>query len=281
MPNYLLLLVCRRLSCVNFAKPKVVSVAGQRSYDSTKDSSRRDNFITSNVIILQGIISLVYVCSEIQLIEPPRDVDCTTYYYVNLFSFAFALYCAYFLLWFRIYRTFYKNKLIQQSLNKCFYCVHILILLLITLLSVVLPLLSLLVLSGLSYVSVGCGCVARNINGGFQLPRLFVISGFLSFLSHLIFIFFFVYPLCLHKSHIVKMGLNQRKYRYVIKRVAVAGGICAATDLVSFILAMIFPSPTVYFPHFLYSCNLVVNLIGILMTFTNWRDRLFPYNIVK
>jgi len=77
----------------------------------------------------------------------------------------------------------------------------------------------------------------------------------------------------------VNVGLVQTKYMAVIKRVALVEGICAVTDLCSFTLAMIFPSPTVYLPHFFYTCNLVVNLLGIIMAFANWRDRLFPYDL--
>ena len=93
------------------------------------------------------------------------------------------------------------------------------------------------------------------------------------------FVFSFVYPLYLHKKELRHSRINQGDYIMpVVARAAKVGAILVVTDFVIFlVLVFSFIPAGSHVYHMLISISLLVRVFTIIMSFANWREKLFPY----
>ena len=168
------------------------------------------------------------------IVLPVKNDFCQAYLYVNYISQYFALSTVYFVLWFRIYGVFYQSSIFQQSMNKCFYCVHILVL---PLLLIIFTICLALLWSNFTLVSNGCLCTTFLKLQNFaqsQISLLFILAGvgFLPLVIDFILLITFIVPLILHTQQMVIRGIDQSNpIRKIIKRVVIVAALSFLTEL--------------------------------------------------
>jgi len=236
------------------------------------EASNRGTAIINMVIICGAFSVLVYVGIEIPMVSPPKNPFCAIYHRIKITSFAVAVFCAYFALWFRVFTVFYRNKVMKKNMSKLLQYVNI----------SALPFLCLMVASNLvsflsapPYTYAGCGCkaVQSTENNAIKWAILVICTT----VFQVVLLFSFTYPLCLHRKKMLSRGCDHGAIIPIVKRAAVVAFVCIISDLLNFAFAALYKGPTVYPNHIAFTCNLLVNLIGTIMSFANWREKLLPF----
>jgi len=239
-------------------------------------------------MILQAILTLLHTSSDITLVKVPKeDIFCKRYFYLKYFSFYYSLYFIYIALWLRIYAVFYRNKVVRQHINKCLYYAH----------NVVLPLLFLILIicvtfywPDFKFVSQGCSCLLVEVEiDGMSKPIRLILRELFGSLSIVLIVFIkfilfisLIIPLYLHRKRMVERGFNQNKsVRQALKRMIVVVSVCFTSNVFILVLpaAIIDLTKHFYVGNILTDITLVINVIEIILSFADWRQKLFPYNI--
>ena len=230
-----------------------------------------------NIIILCGAVSvLAYVVIEIPLVSPPENPFCSIYHRIKIVVFAASVFCVYFALWFRIFTVFYRNKVMKKNISKALQYVNL----------SALPFLFLMVgsnlvsfLSAPAYTSAGCGCKAVQSKENNLIKWAILVICTTVF--QVILLFSFIYPLHMHRKKMLSRGFDHKAIIPVVKRAAVVAVVCVISDLINFAFAILYKGSTVYLNHIAFSLNLLVNLVGTILSFANWKEKLLPFRIVK
>jgi len=135
------------------------------------------------------------------------------------------------------------------------------------------------------YIADNCACPTNN---GFQNISVFINFAVAYYVTatlifHVVFVFSFVYPLYLHKKSMPPGGLNQDNYIMpIMNRAAVVGGVLVLLELVIGIVffTVILPSSSRGF-HILASSDLLIKVFAMIMSFSDWQEKLFPYKLKR
>ena len=244
-------------------------------------SSKRDDIFTTTVIISGSLLIIFNISSGIIFLLKRFQSNLTckyNFYSESLSNYFFAI-CIYSLFWYKIYAVFFRKRIIQQSVGKYFFFAHMLVLpFLVFIFTVNVPLALIQIIPYYNNSHSQCNLLASPV----YIDALFKVSAYLSaFLPAVIdsiFIISFVLPLYLHQKQMLSRELREGNlFQQVILRAAIAGTVCFSTDFLVVFIPVFVRFPT-YILHFISSCNLVVDLLAIIMFFPNWRERLFPFN---
>ena len=126
----------------------------------------------------------------------------------------------------------------------------------------------------------GCGCVRRMPQDTKVIPNttrwIYLVAGGVIF--HSVLLFSFVYPLYLHRKKMLRVGGNDRQSVFNdVKRATIAEIVNVTSDVAAFMTLVKLNSLTVFVHHCVFSVNLLINLTANIMSFANWKDRLFPF----
>ena len=245
----------------------------QKSLDLVQRSTAHINII----IITAAVFSLIFVASQFPLVVVPGNDFCHNYYYVKVLSYASAMFCIYFALWYRVFAVFYRNKFMRKSIKKYLQYINV----------AAMPLLSVTVISNVAvflsspgYELAGCACNSiENVDDNpvnSTIKRIFLVLSTLGF--QIVLLFSFIHPLHLHRKKMLQTGMDYKSAVPLVKRAAIVGVVCILSDLIDFGFAVFFQSPTLYTYDIVVRCNVVVNLVATIMAFANWREKLFPFN---
>jgi len=235
--------------------------------------------IITKVILVEVVFALVYVICDIlpQLDNSLGSQNCSIYNYVMLWSYATALFCSYFALWLRTYAAFYRNKLVKQFLKKWVSYVNSLALLLL-----IVVVISILVLEWTPplFVLTDCSCIkldASDDTSAFTLFRsIYYVVCVLSLQGT--FLFSFIFPLYTYRRNMHFRGfVDVKSIMPVVNRAAVVGVTLIVSDLLLVGIVAIFQTPNERFNHTVTGLNLLINAVATVVSFTNWRETLFPY----
>ena len=80
-------------------------------------------------------------------------------------------------------------------------------------------------------------------------------------------------------------GFNHLSIIPIVKRAAIAAVVCITSDLINLVSAASYVGPNgsilnlfhTYITFLAYTVNLLVNLITTILSFANWRDKMFPF----
>jgi len=217
---------------------------------------------------------------DLPMISPPRCPGfCAIQGRIKDVTFGATLICAYFVLWFRIYIVFYQNKLMKQDINKFVQIVNIsaMPLLLVTVIAIIVR-----YLKQPGFVYAGCGCRATHTRNDFIINWVALVVCTAVF--QIVFLFCFVYPLYLHRKKMQSCGCNQPSIIQIVKRAAIAAGVCITSDLLNLLFALGYRDPNksishplqTYLSYMIFTINLLVNLSATILSFANWRNKVFP-----
>jgi len=249
----------------------------------------------TKVIWIEALAALVHVLCDVipQLTDPMGLRFCRNITYTKVCSYVVTMFCSYFALWLRTYAVFYRKKIVKQFLSAFVRFIHVLSLVLLVILqSSILVIeswqikVSFLLIGNLANPSVyyadDCSCVRIELfddNSIFNIARwayYFVTT----FALELSFLFSFIYPLYLHRKKMHHRGFeNVKSIMPAMKRAAIVGIILIVSDLLLVAIVTILQIPNLRVDHIATSINLLINVIATIMSFANWREKLFPYNI--
>ena len=132
-----------------------------------------------------------------------------------------------------------------------------------------------LFLSAPAYTSAGCGCKPEQSTESNTIKWIVLFSCTTAFQA--ILLFSFVYPLCMHRKKMLDDGVDHKFILSVVKRAAIVAGFCIACDLLNSVFAIVYSGQTVYVNNIVFSSTLIVNVVGVIASFADWRKKLFPF----
>ena len=234
--------------------------------------NKRELSIVNLATLCCTLLVTVYVAVEFPLIAPPRRHYCQVYHRIKIVAFAFGLAFSYFALWYRVYTLFYRNTAMRKTISKF---VQILTFLPFILLILMVICNLIVFLSASAYQNTNCGCMAvQEKEKNFNKWILLVLSA-VAFQATLLFSF--IYPLYLHRKKMLSRGIDHTSIIPIVKRAAVIAAICITSDLITSGFGIVYNGDAVYLNHVVISLNLLVNLMGVIMSFATWRRKLFPW----
>ena len=227
---------------------------------------------------MEALFTLVYASIGIPLVWPPDIHFCSSYFYSRSILYGFGMFCSYFVLYFRSHIALYRNTMIKESMSKCWLCLNKLgtsLFLLCTIPYVVVY----YVTVSFVFETTNCGCKVVAQNKPNLSAYFAIITSMLLF--RIFFMILFIYPLYRHNKKMCGRGIERQNFVMpAIKRAVVAGGVVVTADFVAWlIIGLNFSSTTTYVDLTLFTCNLFINLIATLSSFTNWREKLFPFSV--
>ena len=232
------------------------------------------------MLICSTAFVLVFISSEIHLIYPPSNQFCYAQSRIMVVTYGLALFCAYFVLWFRVCTVYYRNDAMKKYVGRFLDYINV----------TAMPLLSFIaigniatVLSEPGYTAVGCACALAKGNENNDNPRPTIYWSILTVCAILFqsaIFFCFIYPLYLHRKKMLNNGHDQEFMMPIVKRVAVVASVCVISDLLNFTFVLTYKSVTVYMDYIVYGSNLLVNVIGTIASFGNWREKLLPFDSI-
>ena len=117
------------------------------------------------------------------------------------------------------------------------------------------------------------GCLNHHNTIPPVIPWIFV--GTATVLSQLILFALFVYPLLQHRSQLdASSRFNFSRFVPLIKRVAMATAICIISDIIALLLIVLVKDQDDIIRILAYDVSLVVNVICVMASFSDWWNRL-------
>ena len=243
------------------------------------------NFLLSATMMFAAILTFILVASSFGVATiPVGDEFCKAFFYIFYVTCYLATFSTYFVLWFRIYAAFYRNSIFQQSMSKCFYYIHILLLPFLFVFFVII--IGLLLLNFI-FESNGCECRTTVVVQNYvyeqyysQLIRIRVfqnISVFLPLVIEFILLISFIIPLYLYKRRMTNRGLTQNNTtKKITVRVVIVAAVSIVTHLLTGVLSVtLFPDLSSFLIHLLSIGNVFIKFIGVIISFADWQERLF------
>jgi len=160
-----------------------------------RQSGNRTAAIVNLFMILGATFAMLYTGIEMPLITPPRGSFCTIYHHIKIVAYAMTVFSAYFALWYRVFRLFYRNKILMKRVSKVLQVINVLAFFLLFLM-VISNLI--LFLSAPTYVSAGCGCQSLQNQEDDWIKWAVLFACTTAFQTVLLFLF--IYPLYMHRK---------------------------------------------------------------------------------
>lgn len=257
----------KQLVCLNW------NVLFYTDKHATRKSGQKGAKVVNTLLVISSWFGLMYVVVEFPLIAlPPPDQFCPVYHRIKQICYGVCLVSVYLTLWFRVFTAFYWDKVSKKSTSSCarfFNFFAIAFLVTITISNYI------VFLSGPAYVTQAYGCAPVVATKSDRLK--WIILGATTIVCQLIMLASLIYPLYLHRNKMLDRGCNTKTVIPLIKRSALMTGLCIASDLVTSVFATSYKSHTVYINHVVFSTNLLVNITCVICSFSDHREKLFPF----
>ena len=206
------------------------------------------------------------------------EILCNALFHTAGFVFVFGNFMVNLFLWFR-QRIFYVQPCLKILFSKCLrvfsFAVLIIYLLIVTTLSVIY-----LVDVRLEVNEAGVCQFKLDSSGDTSKGKnIFVGWSVSSILMQIMLLGLFIYPLLKRALWQRKLS-NERKF-YLIKKVkkaVILTSLCLITDIVADVLLILADEENANNATFMYSVNIVVNLLVMIACFDYWKKLLWPWN---
>ena len=238
----------------------------------SKDKQLWANSVINLALIGSATSFLIHSAMDIPFLSVPKDPFCDIQFGIKTITFGMTAVFSYFVLWFRVFTTFYRNDVVKQDLSKALQIVNMSImpLFLITIVTMVI-----LIIIEPRTIYAGCGCKPLLTREDLLIQWVGVIAS--SIVSQTVLLFCFVYPLCLNSKKLVNSGLDHKFIHSIIQRATIAAVFWVVSDLVNFVLGGFYIGPFIYYQYFAYTVNLLITLTVTILSFASWQDKFFPF----
>ena len=239
------------------------------------DLNRRLQFaLKMRLLTLLAVLLVLgrFVCENYELLAQYTGVCydyCNAIVKVKVALTSFGLYCIYSFLWMR-QQFFYAEPAIQHLSRPL---IRVLSWGSLGLLTLALLIGNVLFLVTRFYKMTEHGCLNHHNTIPPVIPWIFL--GTTNVLSQLTLFALFVYPLLQHKSQRDASSCsNFSSFASMIKRVAMATSVCIISDIIALLFILLVKEQDEIIPTLAFDVSLVVNVICVLATFSDWWDRL-------
>nr|XP_026693954.1 uncharacterized protein LOC113474971 [Ciona intestinalis] len=227
------------------------------------------------VIVSAAVAILLYVVLELPLITRQHEPYCTIYEKTKVVCFGFSLMCIYSVLWLRMLKAFYLKPATGENLGKSlrfFSQVTFALLVAMTVID------TSIFLTASPYRTTALGCVKSTKSSRSVAKWIALIVT--TTLCQGCLLFYFIYPLYVHRKRMGRHGIHSKSVLPLIKRLVAVLMMCIAANIVGYTFIAIYKSPTVYVTNIVLGSNLVFHLVALVYLFQDWKQRLNPFSII-
>nr|XP_002128177.1 uncharacterized protein LOC100186669 [Ciona intestinalis] len=244
----------------------------QRQQSVRSRRSKGTSPYMDNLSVVASMFAFMNCVSDQPLlyIKSPTNVTCKIIQSLSFVLYSAGIVCLYSFLWFR-QRACYKNPTLSEMHGKFARILS----------STILPLFIIMMLAGMILTGalwefttsdIGCIEVAQT-----RTPLIVLFTGAVAMQGTLLTLF--VYPLKRHAGFATSNVLPSDKLLMaLVKRSIITTGLCVLADALAFIIAVALPTNTPFIvTNLLYDANLVCNVVCVVGSFADWRQRLAPW----
>ncbi|CAK8682773.1 unnamed protein product [Clavelina lepadiformis] len=255
------------ISYFGFTKKLMIGCGGSHSWEQ----KNRAQSVVNLMILVAAVSVLVYDGIEIPLIVPQVQPFCAVYQRIKIVSFGMTFASVYFALWFRVYTAFYSNSILKKITSRVPKIIN----------GLTLAFLALIVVSNFvlffttaTYATTpkGCSPVQNKENNKIKWAVLVLCTT----AFQVMLLYSFIYPLRVQQQKRLARGFDPKSTMPILKRAAITAVVCVLSDILNSVFAILYKNPTVYINHIVFSCNLLINLVAVVLSAANWREKIVP-----
>ena len=246
-----------------------------------------EDFLSDGSLCLVAAIFAMIIClsNQIELrLGRKSDLACRVYQQVFNFMYQFAMSCLYVLLWTRQLKLYRHPALIHLRTKR--FRVSSWIVLGGILGSFIGILVSYVINHSLVASPQGCNYETSFVDDELEksLNKVAVIMFSIMFIFQIYLLAMFAYPLIVHFGvckYCFPNALppkNQQKIRVIIIRLSICSSMSVFSDSIALALFWFFynPQTPAMFWFCVYTVNVIFNIISVVRSFSNWKQRLIP-----
>uniref|UniRef100_H2YVS4 G-protein coupled receptors family 1 profile domain-containing protein n=1 Tax=Ciona savignyi TaxID=51511 RepID=H2YVS4_CIOSA len=222
------------------------------------------------ISLLAALAVLLYVVLEIPLITRQYEPYCTIYEKTKVTCFGLSLMCIYSVFWLRMLKAFYLKSAVRGNIGRPLRLISQVTFALLVAMTVID---TGIFLSAPPYRTTALGCEKSGLPSSIAKWIALITT---TSLCQGCLLFYFIYPLHLHRKRMISHGINSKSVLPLIKRLVVTMTICVAANIVGYTFIALYKSQTVYVTNIVLGSNLLLHLALLLHSFQNWKNRLFP-----
>jgi len=223
--------------------------------------------------MITAISVLMYMTVELPLMWEMQEPFCFFYHVTKIMCTTSGLFTVYFTLWYRVHTLFYMNPLLRQTTSKLAQVLNKLTVVLLICMTVAN---AVAFITSPLYVTTPIGCMKVQKTKDTKLKWGLLVST--TILFQILLLFSLIYPLNLHRKRMMDRGMNTMSTKPIIKRAAIVAIVCIASDATNAIYALTNKEKIVYVRHVVYGSNMLINMLSVLLSFSDWKVRLFPWS---
>lgn len=256
-------------------KPSTRSSRGSNKSHEAKTEEDNSTFINL-VFLFASVCAFLRVGIDLRLIfGRENDFGCDLSLKFKILTYAVSIMAVHFTLWLR-QRIFYKDVRLKHLSTRLVRTIS-------WTMGVVLIITGTLIivsfLIGVRYTGSPSGCVVTRINIFADLRWIFVGVGTLFF--QICFLGLFIYPLVRHHRNTKLLTgdiAGNNPIMELIRRVTFLTSIAVISGVLIVVIAAMLPDVE-SIDLLLYDIDNVVNIVCLLLSFSNWRERMMPWRI--
>ncbi|XP_039263103.1 uncharacterized protein LOC120339098 [Styela clava] len=248
-------------------------IESKRGHGST--SEPRDLFVnTLNTLVVIAAVFAFMRCGFdfCWVMERFTDLTCEFSIKFKKTCYAISMLCVYLVLWLR-QRIFYRNPHLEHLSTRT---VRFISWSLSVLLVTGILFLGIFYLTTAIYVGTPNGCAV--VKNPITVVRWYLLM-FLMVPFQVCLLALYSYPLIKHMLVCDAIAGNADHVIPLIRRAAVAAGFCALTDISFAVIFLVYEQEEITLTTFLYDVNVVINVLGLILSFQNWQVRLVPWRM--
>ena len=251
-----------------------------------------EDFLSDGSLCLAAAIFAMILClfNQIELrLGQKSDLACRVYQQVFNFVYQFAMCCLYVLLWTRQLKLYRHPALIHLRTKRFRVGSWV------VLIGILNSFVGILVSYGINHSLVaspqGCNYKTSLVDDELEksLVKVAVIIFSIMFIFQIYLLAMFAYPLIVHFG-VCKCCFsnalppkNQQKIRAMIIRLSICSSMSVFSDGITLAVFWFFynPETTAMFWFCLYAVNVIFNIVSVVRSFSNWKQRLIPCLKIK
>ena len=237
------------------------------------DKDRRATSLPTHLLNLVAFTILLYALSDIPLYTATNFSYCDCYRQLKILYTTCNHFTVYFILWYRVYKLFYRNPVLNQSTSRFTrWCAHLTIPWVFAMALTI----AIVFFSSNTYVKSEkfFGCERTNTIEKESLRwSMFLIA---TVSCQMLILFILVHPLYLHKKNLLDQGIETKKVIPLIKRAVLMAIICIVTDTAQTMFSIVYQNRNIFVRHVIYGTNIWINFLAVIFSFSDWKLRMFP-----
>nr|XP_018666976.1 uncharacterized protein LOC108949417 [Ciona intestinalis] len=222
--------------------------------------------------MLCGLCCLVFNAVQIPMISSIYEPYCYYYEKVLVVTFGLAVMSTYLVLWLRMLSAFYMNPVVSSNIPKklryfAFGTCAVIQVMIAVYIGVF--------LATQPYKTFEKGCLKVGSFGTGIIK--WAIVGTTTALGQGCLLFYFIYPLYMHRRNMLSSGINEKSTIPLIKRLALMMTICVVVSFLCYLILIVHTTKYTYVKHILLSIIVLVHLLtAYSQTFPMWIGYVAP-----